>query len=190
MFGEKQYFYLDNSAAMPEGYSLTNFDVTLSLRDVCQYTTASLNSSLFRNGLEYIFLVNGDEQISENFKIKFISSIAGREVANYVPIQILHREITIETASQQKVNNGDALINTNYTVSGEGMAPGESIEVIVSGKCTAVGRVENKISGIYIIDAEGNKTYMAVSGVANGGVIEIGNYKIKLVYGTLEITKK
>ena len=85
-------------------------------------------------------------------------------------LEITKRNVTLTSADDEKPYDGTALTNNKVTVSGDGFASGEGVNLTVTGRITQVGRTDNTFS--YTM-AEGTKA---------------GNYNITTVYGTLIIT--
>ena len=94
-----------------------------------------------------------------------------------VTIAITPRPITITTDSASKVYDGEALTKNSYTYTQTteeaGLAPGQSIDITVTGSQTKIGTSDNEVSAV-MKDAEGK--------------VVTGNYKITYVKGTLTVT--
>lgn len=87
----------------------------------------------------------------------------------------LNKALVITASSGKKEYDGTALTNGEYTVTG--LANGDSIaDITVTGSQTVYGTSDNVVSGVVIINAEGED------------VTE--SYEIKPVNGKLEVTKK
>ncbi len=85
-------------------------------------------------------------------------------------LKIEKRKVTLTSATDEKVYNGQPLTNDNVAVSGDGFADGEGASYNVTGTITNVGSTPNAFT--YTLN-EGTKE---------------GNYEITTVPGTLTIT--
>lgn len=93
----------------------------------------------------------------------------------YGKLEIFKRTLVIETTGDQKVYDGKALTNTNFTlVSGE-LVTGHNFNVDKSSEITSVGEIDNEIS-LSIID----QNQLNVS----------DNYDIQMSYNTLMISQR
>ena len=86
-------------------------------------------------------------------------------------LEITKREVTLTSASDEKVYDGTPLTNDTVTVSGDGFAEGEGATYYVTGKRLNVGASDNAF------------TY-----TLNDGTLE-SNYKIMMVEGLLKVTE-
>ncbi|MBQ8448835.1 MAG: transglutaminase domain-containing protein [Clostridia bacterium] len=106
------------------------------------------------------------KDISEYYKINIV----------YGKLNIKHREITVRSASDNKVYDGTPLINTGYDIEGT-LADGDTVYICtVEGELINVGRAENIISEFVIHDANGNDVTK--------------NYNVKKEHGQLRITRR
>ena len=87
-------------------------------------------------------------------------------------LKINKREITLTSATDTKVYDGDPLANDEVTVSGDGFVEGEGATYDVTGTRTAVGTSENTF------------TYKLSDGT------KAGNYDITEAYGTLTVNSR
>ena len=85
-------------------------------------------------------------------------------------LEIEKREVTLTSASDEKVYDGKALTNDEVTVSGDGFAEGEGAYCGVTGRQLNVGESDNEF------------TYELLRGT------KAGNYKITKEYGKLKVT--
>ena len=85
-------------------------------------------------------------------------------------VVITKREITLTSASDEKVYDGQPLTKPEMTMTGDGFADGEGLICNVTGTQTEVGESKNKL------------TYTLDKGT------EAGNYEITKVEGTLKVT--
>ena len=85
-------------------------------------------------------------------------------------LEITKRQVTLTSATDEKVYDGEALTNSNVTVSGDGFAKGEGAAYDVTGTRTEVGNTPNAFT--YTLN-EGTKA---------------DNYDITKVEGTLTVT--
>ena len=182
-FNGGSYYRVMNT--LPDGFEFY-LDVTIELTDVTAITVDDFNY----NSYYYNFWVTDNYyyDMTSNFTLTFVKLSYGDVEIDYIPMQITPRQITVTTASQSKVYDGNVLENSSYVIGGAGAANGENIEAEVVGKCYDIGwPVENSVDGIYITDMYGNREFYWVYPY-NGEVIVIGNYEITFIYGILEIT--
>ena len=85
-------------------------------------------------------------------------------------LEIEKREVTLTSASDEKVYDGKALTNDEVTASGDGFAKDEGAYCGVTGRQLNVGESDNEF------------TYELLRGT------KAGNYKITKEYGTLKVT--
>ena len=85
-------------------------------------------------------------------------------------LEIEKREVTLTSASDEKVYDGKALTNDEVTASGDGFAEDEGAYCGVTGRQLNVGESDNEF------------TYELLRGT------KAGNYKITKEYGTLKVT--
>ena len=85
-------------------------------------------------------------------------------------LEIEKREVTLTSASDEKVYDGKTLTNDEVTISGDGFAEGEGVYCGVTGRQLNVGESDNEF------------TYELLRGT------KAGNYKITKEYGTLKVT--
>ena len=90
---------------------------------------------------------------------------------NSATVVISPREVTLTSASANKVYDGTALANGNVTVGGDGFVDGEGASCNVTGSQTNVGESEN----VFAYTLNDNT--------------KAGNYNITTVNGTLTVTK-
>ena len=86
-------------------------------------------------------------------------------------LKVTPRSVTLTSADDEKVYDGEALTNDEITEGGDGFVEGEGASYEVTGSQTEVGSSENEFS--YTLN-EGTKA---------------GNYQITTAFGTLEVTK-
>ena len=183
-FGGNKYYRVMNT--LPEGFELANFEVIVELLDVRGITVEEFNeNSHYYN----YFVTDGIDDMSGNFAIKFVKLSYGETEIDYIPMQVTPRQITVTTATQTKVDDGNVLTNNSYVIGGAGVVEGEKVEVSVVGECVYPGmKVENNVDCVYIVVSSGYRYPYLVS-PSNGEEVVIGNYKITFIYGMLEITE-
>ena len=86
-------------------------------------------------------------------------------------LEITKRDVTLTSASAQKVYDGTPLTNDTVETTGDGFAAGEGVNINMTGRITREGTTENSF------------TYT----MANGTLAE--NYNITAVFGTLTVTE-
>lgn len=183
-FASGNYYRVMNT--LPDGFELSSFEVTLELIDVASITVEEFNNNSFYYNYS---VVNGIDDVTHNFAIKFVKLSYGNTEIDYIPMQITPRQITVTTATQTKVNDGNTLTNTSYVIGGAGMVDGEFIDVSVVGECVYPSTsVENSIDAVFITDRNGYQEPFWLTPY-NGEEVQLGNYKITFIYGMLEITE-
>ena len=165
-----------------------------------QYSFVSENVEMVYNGKKPNLLVTYDKQLNSMFNIELISSApsqvgngmnsfdvklidgAGNDVSDqywikkgYGKVTIYTYELTVKAGDAQKIYDGTPLTSEEYSfVQGE-LAEGHRVAICkTEGEQTEVGRSDNIISKILIVDAE--------------GIDVTSNYSIKLVSGKLRVT--
>ena len=182
-----KYYSVRNT--LPEGYEVTDLVAYYTLEGVGEYSVEDLNRNIHMTDFT---VMHDGEDATENFTIKYVqlTDKNGNEV-DYTPMAVTPRKITITTESESRVDNGEPLMNSGYTIGGVGMADGERIEVVIGGVCYNPGNIEtNYVENIYIYDQYDNLVYVAYVGpwFDGGTMSEYGcNYEITFIYGTLEI---
>ncbi|MBQ9890003.1 MAG: DUF11 domain-containing protein [Firmicutes bacterium] len=109
------------------------------------------------------------------------------------------RQLTLTSASDEKVYDGTPLTNDEVTISGDGLAPNETITFDVTGSQTQVGSSENTFTyefGKKAADTNIFKRILRAVGLmaddepAEGTEPSMAdNYDIAVVYGTLTVTE-
>ena len=91
----------------------------------------------------------------------------------YGTLEIVSKDLTIETGSATKPYDGTPLICHDYTQ--EGLLPGHTISIgYYAGKQTDPGRSDNAVENVQIFDENGKDV--------------THNYSIELIFGTLRVT--
>ena len=91
----------------------------------------------------------------------------------YGTLEIVSKDLTIETGSATKPYDGTPLICHDYTQ--EGLLPGHTISIgYYAGKQTDPGRSDNAVENVQIFDEHGKDV--------------THNYAIELIFGTLRVT--
>ncbi|MBQ3465371.1 MAG: InlB B-repeat-containing protein [Firmicutes bacterium] len=115
------------------------------------------------------------------------------KVGNYLitavngTLAVSKRNITITSASAEKVYDGTALTRNNpttdITMSGDSFLEGDEPTIVITGKQTDVGSSDNEFTVIF----KDSSVAMAMSGVVKSFAIA-DNYKVNKVYGKLTVT--
>jgi len=100
------------------------------------------------------------------------------QMTPYVPFTIYTREMVITASSAEKQYDGEALISTDYTVSGtetnpSGLVEGQSVVAVMEGRQTQIGSSENRVGEVHVYAADGREV--------------TDNYSITRVAGTLTV---
>ena len=96
-----------------------------------------------------------------------------REVVGQATYTIAPRPVTLTSASDTKVYDGEALTNDTVTAEGKGFVEGQGVTITVTGTQTEVGSSDNT----FTYEPKDNNT-------------NLSNYKITTQYGTLTVTAK
>lgn len=177
---------------LPDGITLDRFDVYLSMTDVGYLTVEDLNDiALNRDIFDYELSDEFGNDVTHNFSIRFVRLTDKEGVEkDYIPVEVTARKLTITTASEIRVENGTPLENNTFEIEGPGFADGQYIELIFNGICENAGDiVENRVIGYTLYDKYGEelKSFMFGDMLESGGVLNIGNYDITFIFGTLEL---
>ena len=132
------------------------------------YTISGLTAKATgTNVVEYTTEIKGTAKVTKEDK-----DVTGKVVVNVVPgkLTISKRNVTLTSASDEKVYDGHALTNNKVTASVDGFAKGEGATYKVTGTITNVGEKANAFA--YTLK-DGTKA---------------GNYNITKTEGTLKVT--
>ena len=103
--------------------------------------------------------------MAENVKVNF--------VCNTSPMTLKPLYLTISAASAEKTYDGTALSTDEYTIVTGELAEGDTIYVTIDGSLTDVGTMENVITSVTVISAD--------------GINVTDNYQIEKINGTLTV---
>ena len=135
-----------------------------------KYTVEGLNTSDPRavNAGEYANTISGTPVVKDTNG----NDVSSQFAVTLVPgkLEIAKRSVTLTSASDSRVYNGEALTNDGVTVGGDGFVAGEGAVYNVTGTITDAGKVANSF------------TYERNSNT------NLNNYNIKKEEGTLEVT--
>lgn len=177
---------------LPNGITLDRFDVNLSMTDVGYLTVEDLNGMAWdREMFSYELSDELGNDVTDNFSIRFVrlTDKEGFE-KDYIPVEVTARKLTITTASESRVEDGTPLENNTFEIDGPGFADGQYIEFTFEGICENAGDVvENRVVGYTLYDKHGEVLQFLMFGnmLESGGVLDIGNYEITVIFGTLEL---
>ena len=132
---------------------------TISVIDRAVLTDVGIRDNIFQ---VKILDENGSD-VTNNYRID-------RE---YGTLEIVSKDLTIETGSATKPYDGTPLICHDYTQ--EGLLPGHTISIgYYAGKQTDPGRSDNAVENVQIFDEHGKDV--------------THNYAIEIIFGTLRVT--
>ena len=132
---------------------------TISVIDCAVLTDVGIRDNIFR---VKILDENGND-VSKEYLIGY----------EYGTLEIVSKDLTIETGSATKPYDGTPLICHDYTQ--EGLLPGHTISIgYYAGKQTDPGRSDNAVENVQIFDEHGKDV--------------THNYAIELIFGTLRVT--
>ncbi|MBQ4552626.1 MAG: InlB B-repeat-containing protein, partial [Clostridia bacterium] len=139
---------------LPKGYTLETATSSATATDVTTTpVVATCDTLVIKNA--------AGEDVTSKLNIKYVDG----------EIIINKRTVTLTSATDEKVYNGQALTNDEVTVGGDGFADGEGATYTVTGSQTEVGESNNTFT--YKLN-EGTKA---------------DNYTITTIEGTLTVTK-
>ena len=102
-----------------------------------------------------------DVGITESILFVTVVNSAGMDVSSYYEVSyspgkviVTGRPITIQTASDEKIYDGEVLTNDGWEHIEGDLLPGHTVEATVAGRRTKVGQ-ENNIAGVTVTDASG-----------------------------------
>jgi hypothetical protein len=153
-----------------DGTPLTSTEYTCSelitghIFEYFNVTGSITNVGKVKNKVE-LKIVDGDgNDVTDTYKIS----------CTYGDLEITPRDITVHSQSADKAYDGEALTCDEYYIDdATPLADGQTAVVEISGKQTSIGRSENTISSVRILDASGKDVTK--------------NYNITTVNGTLRI---
>ncbi|MEF2745804.1 MAG: Ig-like domain-containing protein [Senegalimassilia anaerobia] len=135
-----------------------------------KYTVEGLNTSDPRavNAGEYANTISGTPVVKDTNG----NDVSSQFAVTLVPgkLEIAKRSVTLTSASDSRVYNGEALTNDGVTVGGDGFVAGEGAVYNVTGTITDAGKVANS----FTYERNSNTNF--------------DNYNIKKEEGTLEVT--
>ena len=135
-----------------------------------KYTVEGLNTSDPRavNACEYANIISGTPVVKDANG----NDVSSQFAVTLVPgkLEIAKRSVTLTSASESRVYNGEALTNNGITVGGDGFVAGEGAAYNVTGTITDAGKVANS----FTYERNSNTNF--------------DNYTITKKEGTLEVT--
>jgi uncharacterized protein YnzC (UPF0291/DUF896 family) len=154
-----------------DGTAATNNSVTIngSLIDgdsilYCNAVGSIINVGTVVNKIDIKIVDSQGNDVTDIYKIN----------GDYGTLEVVPREITITSKSASKKYTGSSLTCDDYDMTGT-LAAGQSIYVNISGEQVYIGRSENTITSVYILDENGDDV--------------TANYNITKQNGTLTVTK-
>ena len=161
MFAEKEY---DDETFNSEGYVLVD-DTTLANHQTIKLSTSGTKNNTdhgtYINEILQLNIYQDDLDVTSNYDISF-------ETENIV---IHQRQITIQTASEEIIYNGNPLVNKTYEVIYNSFVDNHHVEIFNAPSITNVGNILNDYE-IIIRNTEKDVTF---------------NYDVTYVYGLLEV---
>lgn len=110
-----------------------------------ELTALQLASAFEELGLCHVYDSSGNE-VSQNYTVIFKDG----------GLKIIARSITITAESAEKTFDGTPLTCNGYSLSGDGLLEGHTIEVIIVGSIVDVGEIQNTVYIVRIFDKNGN----------------------------------
>ena len=151
---------IDVSSIRPTGALMQGHTVKI-------VSTASTNAGVKYNSYSLTVVNEANEDVSYYYEMK----------RSYGKLTINPREISIKANDDQKVYDGTALSCNKYTFSEGTLLSGHKIDdFTITGSQTEVGRCDNILTAITIVDASGKDV--------------TANYAINLLPGPLRVTAR
>lgn len=150
----------------------------LTVGDDIEYST---DNQPWTKDLSEIQFVDAHEYVlyaRQTVKVEFSDGTSEvREIVGHATYNITPRPVTLTSASDTKVYDGEALTNDTVTATvtaeGKGFVEGQGVTITVTGTQTEVGSSDNT----FTYEPKDNNT-------------NLSNYEIKPIYGTLTVTEK
>ena len=115
---------------------------------------------------------------SKNSAVLTIYDEYGSDVSDLYYVQsnfgdlIVHpRELSIESASDEKTFDGTPLVNQNYTITDGSLAVGETLDITIEGSQTFIGKSVNNIESVYIYNNGENVIYNYIIKTEEGELV-------------------
>ncbi len=149
--------YRLSAGTIPSTHSIFAIDIVGTITDVGEEPNKIIESS--------IVIMLGARDVTDCYEITLIDGT----------LTVTPRKITITAEDATKRWDGTPLRNPDYTLSGDGIAPNQTLECETEGERTEVGVEKNKVkeSELSITDAQGRDVS--------------DNYEITLIDGTLTV---
>ena len=128
---------------------------------------------------------------SKNFMQVKIHDADGNDVTNeyritydYGTLKVDPLVITVISDSAEKVYDGTPLQSLFYTQRGHALAPGHSLEVMISGTITEVGEVPNTVDSVRVLDSFGVDVTSNYQITIKEGILRITAHETDLIFST------
>ena len=138
---------------------------------VLSHTVSVVSSTNVKNvttqeNVVAIDIYSGGRKVTDNYEISY----------EYGTISVVPLIIVVQTATEERYYNGDALTSTDCTTVGNAIASGHSFQILDSSSITDVGEINNEVFSYKIVDGE--------------GIDVTGNYRVSFSYGSLRVNKR
>jgi len=166
-FGGRDWEALD----LESGLSL-ELELDIWLIDVGCLTISDINGNIEKYATFTVKDSNGNDVTS---KYRLVFDASNPDGTEYIPINIISRDIEITAASESKTYDGELLVNSKVSVTMGSLAEGHTLYAIARGSITDVGEVINDIdlSTVMILDAVGNDVTKNYRIVPISGILEV-----------------
>lgn len=145
----------------------------LTVGDDIEYST---DNQPWTKDLSKIQFVDAHEYVlyaRQTVKVEFSDGTSeDLEIVGHATYNITPRPVTLTSASDTKVYDGEALTNDTVTAEGKGFVEGQGVTITVTGTQTEVGSSDNT----FTYEPKDNNT-------------NLSNYEIKPIYGKLTVTE-
>ncbi len=164
-FGDNDYSII----SIPDGCTL-QLDLNISLTDEGYLSLTDINTNIEKYASYKVY--KGGVNVTGEYEIVF--DVYPNTDRYYVPITVSRRPIEITASSAEKFYDGKPLTNEGYEITRGTLAPGHKIIALTEGTIVDVGKTDNVIRFVQIID------------IATGRDVS-SNYDIKKISGKLSV---
>ena len=151
---------------IPDGVKL-ELHLNISRTEAGVITLTDINSNIDRY-VEYRAYKNGKD-VTDDYVLIFDTFESTSDT--YVPLRVDGRLITLTSASQTKIYDGEMLTNPQVMITQGSLIGGHTLEAVASGYIITPGFAENTLDfhNIRIVDSEGRDvTYNYTINIRNG----------------------
>ncbi len=150
---------------LPDGVANVTVDMSLydGITDAGSVKATDLTMIFDELGACVVTSVDGDD-ITENYTVVFVDG----------GLTVTPRELIITAGSDEKAFDGEPLTCDSYEITLGSLVDGHVLTVTLSGSIVDIGEESNNVLSATVVDADGNDVS--------------GNYRFKVIKGTLTVT--